>query len=266
MKQNRDVPGPFAELRHRAEDWLGGSHANSSDSESDTHRLIHELHVHQIELEMQNEELELAQTELEESLARYTALYEFAPVGYLTLNPNGVLNRINLTGTRLLRIERASWVGRRLALLLPVEKRTAFDAFLAKAFESRTQQIHEIELLSERPDPPSVELTAIVTEDGQECSVMAVDITSHRRAERMRQELQLQLSQKVETLGALSGSVAHDLDNVLAGILNGLSLELERDKNGERQNEIEHLQALAKRGAELTNRLLEIATGAAGTP
>ena len=77
--------------------------------------LLHELHTHQIELELQNEELRRAQIALEESRNRYRALYEFAPVGYLTLTGEGLIAEINRIGATLLGAECKDLINRRFS-------------------------------------------------------------------------------------------------------------------------------------------------------
>ena len=97
-----------AELRRKAEAQLNSKSAAEIDSrpESDMRRLLHELQVHQIELEMQNEELRRAQEELEVSRNKYAELYDFAPVGYFAFDPRGLIREVNLAGAQLLGIER----------------------------------------------------------------------------------------------------------------------------------------------------------------
>src|ERR1035437_8166357 len=85
--------------------------------------LLHELQVHQIELEIQNEALREAQVALEESRDRYVDLYEFAPVAYLTLSATGQIEAINLTGATLLGIERESFLHNRFTRFVASEDR-----------------------------------------------------------------------------------------------------------------------------------------------
>ncbi|MEO5697313.1 MAG: EAL domain-containing protein [Burkholderiaceae bacterium] len=87
----------------------------SESNDSGTAELAHELRVHQIELEMQNEELREAQQALEAAKDRYVDLYDFAPIGYLTLDARGAILEVNLTGTAMLGTDRARLVGRRFA-------------------------------------------------------------------------------------------------------------------------------------------------------
>ncbi len=86
-----------------------------------TEVLLHELRVHQIELEMQNEALRAAQSALEDSRDRYVDLYEFAPVGYLTLNADGMIEQINLTAATLLGKERKQLLQRSFTSLVIAE-------------------------------------------------------------------------------------------------------------------------------------------------
>ena len=145
---------------------------------------MHELQVHQIELEMQNEELRQSRAEVEAGLERYTELYDFAPVGYLTLGRDGAIRQVNLTGARLLGVERARLVGRRFGVFVGEPDRAGFKAFLEKVFASQAKEVCEVALLKEGKGPLNVHITATVSQDGQECRVMMVDITERKQARR----------------------------------------------------------------------------------
>ena len=93
-------------LRKKAEKLLQNRLSSVKDL-SQNDKYIHELHVHQIELELQNEELMGAQIKLEESRREYFDLYNFAPVGYFTLDKDGIILKANLTGAELLEINRS---------------------------------------------------------------------------------------------------------------------------------------------------------------
>jgi len=109
------------ELRRLAEARLKTKIADAqpTKTEEDAQRVLHELHVHQIELEMQIEELRQARDErdkMEALLGKYSDLYDFAPVGYFNLDHEGIIRAINLTGTGFLGVERSLLLGRRLDL------------------------------------------------------------------------------------------------------------------------------------------------------
>src|SRR5665647_1113557 len=134
MKRKPNTPVATAGLRRRAEAWLRDqrngqrSEAGVPKSDADPQRLLHQLQVHQIELEMQNAELQKARDDLEVTLEKYTDLYDFAPVGYFTLAADGNIQLVNLTGASLLGIERSRLVGRSFGLLVVAELRPAFSA------------------------------------------------------------------------------------------------------------------------------------------
>ena len=85
--------------------------------------LLHELLVHKVELEMQNEELRRAYNALEEARDRYIDLYEFAPVGYITINREGLISEINLTGSALLGVDRTKLINRRFSKFVAPQDR-----------------------------------------------------------------------------------------------------------------------------------------------
>lgn len=108
--------------------------------------LLHELQVHQIELEMQNETLRRAQIAADELRDRYVDLYEFAPVGYLTLTPDGLIAQINLTAARLLGRPRQDLQGKRLALLVAEHDQDRWERLFVSAKESDEQTTVELDL------------------------------------------------------------------------------------------------------------------------
>ncbi|HSW64277.1 MAG TPA: sensor domain-containing diguanylate cyclase [Dissulfurispiraceae bacterium] len=102
------------------------------------HRLIHELQVHQIELEIQNDELRLIQAELEASKARYFDLYDLAPVGYFTVSEKGLILEANLTGAELLGVACSALIGQPFSSLIIPEDQDIYYLFRKKLFETHS--------------------------------------------------------------------------------------------------------------------------------
>jgi len=132
---------------------------------------------------MQNAELHRARNELEAALARYTDLYDFAPVGYFTLTPKGVVQMVNLTGARLVGIERSRLLGLSFASLLSAQDRAGFESFLKATFADSVKQTGEFELASKRRPARTVSVEAQVMRDGMECRAVVVDVTARTQAE-----------------------------------------------------------------------------------
>jgi signal transduction histidine kinase len=111
-----------------------------------TEQLLHELQVHQIELEMQNDQLRLAHNSLEEQRDRYLELYDFAPCGYITLSDAGLIEEINLTGAGLLREERRHLDKRRFARFIVEEDKDRWYRFFIHAMKNDTKNSCELSL------------------------------------------------------------------------------------------------------------------------
>src|SRR5450759_4467939 len=199
-----------AELRRRAELRLSGHQTKAALNQTDANneRQLHELEVLQIELEMQNEELKEARDKLEALLEIYTDLYDFAPVGYLTLDREGAIGEANLAGASLLGIARSALVKQHFGFYISPADRSVFDAFLKQVFESGAREECEMRLLVEGKHPVDVRMKAIIFESGQACRVAVSDITERKRAEADRLILN-----KLESTGILAGGIAHDFNN-----------------------------------------------------
>jgi PAS domain S-box-containing protein len=178
-------------LRRRAEHRLRKRPTGTARAEiqADTQRILHELQVHQIELELQNEELQKAKDEVDAGLRKYTDLYEQAPAGYYTLAADGTIQLMNLTGASMVGMERSQLIGRRFGLLVSTEHRPAFNSFLKRAFAVRSKLSGEFELMGKGQFPQTVRIEAQRLPNGVECRTVVVDISEHRRAEEAQSRL-----------------------------------------------------------------------------
>ena len=147
MKKRKQDWSHAEELRLKAEERMKLENPLPEEiSPAEAQKLIHELRVHQIELEMQNDELRQAQEILEESRSRYSDLYDFAPIGYLTLDELGIIREANLTAARLLQVERSRLIDRQLTHFMVTEDRGAFRRHLNLVLKGRERQTVELRL------------------------------------------------------------------------------------------------------------------------
>ena len=225
MDRTSIISADTTELRRRGEvrlrQRMGKRRPGVADPkpEADPQRLLHELQVHQVELELQNEELQRARAELETLLMNYTALYDFAPTGYFTLDREQTIRGLNLAGASLLGIERSKLVGRRFGLFVAAEKRPAFAAFLSSAFESGTKKVCETSLQQEGDSPRWVWIEACGGVSEQECGLAVMDITERKQAEADRARLEHQvLAASEREQRCLGESLQEDLCQRLVGI------------------------------------------------
>jgi diguanylate cyclase (GGDEF)-like protein/PAS domain S-box-containing protein len=157
-------------------------------------RLLHELQVHQVELELQHRELRETRNLAEVAAARYTDLYDFAPVAYVTLNRAGEITRANLASATLLGTTRDKLEGARLAGFVAHESLSEFNCFLSQSFTDCAQTPCEIIFGSDAEafsdlhsgaslKPSYVQLGACLNETGVECRVVLTDISESKQAD-----------------------------------------------------------------------------------
>jgi PAS domain S-box-containing protein len=176
------------ELRRRAEEALSGKKTAEPCTmpEEDVRALLHELQVHQIELEMQNEELRCANALVEEARNRYVDLYELAPVGYLTLDENGLILEANLTIARMLGVERSRLVGSPLSAYIVIADWYAFRSHLGNVLKDNTHQTCEVRFMKAGGGDFHALLDTIFITDAvskRQLRISATDITDRKGTE-----------------------------------------------------------------------------------
>jgi PAS domain S-box-containing protein len=186
-------PQTAAHLRQRAEEDGHAAEADPADplSLDQAKQLLHELRVHQIELEMQNEELRRTQEALGASRGRYFELYDLAPVGYLTLSEAGVILEANLTVTTLLGVTRSALVKQPMTRFILNEDQDIYYRHRKQLLETGAPQACEMRMLRGDSAPFWVRLEAAAAQDADGapvCHVVLSDITEHRRAEEALRE------------------------------------------------------------------------------
>ena len=187
MIEDESAEDGIARLRRLAEERSRDKATQSSRATSDQdERLIHDLQVHQIELEMQNEELRITQDQLGESLEKYADLYDFAPVGYVTSNKEGLILEANLTFANQLGVERSSLLNTPLWYYAATTDRGTFRSHLNRVFQANER--HSCELRLERRSGPEMHVQInsipVLAGDGSRvCRTAATDISARKAAE-----------------------------------------------------------------------------------
>ena len=155
--------------------------AISPDIEGDTMKLVHELQVHQIELEMQNEELKQANDTAEAALKKYTMLYDLAPMGYFTLDEDGSIYDLNFTGADLLGEKRYSLVNKNFKFYISKQSQDVFNDFFEKVYTSGAKESCNVKLAYDDVSLQDVYIEAIVTGDDRQCLLSIVDISGIKK-------------------------------------------------------------------------------------
>jgi PAS domain-containing protein len=148
--------------------------------EIDSKKLLHELQVHQIELEMQNEELRLAYETAETALKKYTMLYDLAPMGYFTLDSNATISELNFTGADILGDKRFSLVNSNLKLFIAEDSLPVFNDFFRKVYTRHGKESCKVMFESDNSTTCQVYMEGIVSGDDQKCLLSVIDISGFK--------------------------------------------------------------------------------------
>lgn len=220
-------------LRKTAEAELDHHIPPNAISAHPVKELLHELHVLQIELEMQNEALRQSQLELEESRDRYLDLYDFAPVGLLTLTPEAVITEINFAAAEMLKEERKKLLGRRFEMFVASEDRDQWHRRFLEALKK--DGVHHCELVLRRGDGSHLYVGAgclCIKSDSKPAAVRVAltDITGRKQIELELKEHQQMLrelaAQDVALREAELKHVAREVHDELGQLLTVLRMEV----------------------------------------
>ncbi len=170
---------------------------------------LRDFKAHQAELEMKIEELRKSREELEASRNKLALLYDFAPVGYFTLDREGMIKTVNLTGMRMLAREQPELISREFQHFIAEEERFVFRRYLQTVFNRPGKETCRLQLLRSDHQPQFVRIEAMATESGDECLAVLVDITERRKAEQALAESEYNLA-KAQTMTHV-GSWSFDL-------------------------------------------------------
>jgi PAS domain S-box-containing protein len=175
----------FARLRAKAEELLKTRTEipAQNNPESDIIKLVSELEVYQIELEMQNEELALAKQRAGDAAEMFAKLYDFAPVAYFTLSKEGEILQLNLNGATLIGKGRSQLLKARFGFFVSEDTKSVFNTFLENVFSNNVKQLCDVTIVRDSKERLIVQLIGIVNENSEECFISAVDITERVKAE-----------------------------------------------------------------------------------
>lgn len=280
-----------AEMRRKAEARLQAREGDPGSPRSETaaRALVHELQVHRIELELQNEELQRARTEAQEALERYHDLFDFAPVGYFLLEKDGRIREINLAGAALVGLDRSRASKHRFGQFVATEDRPAFADFLQQVLASEAKQTCQIKLIGvESLVPVLVEGIATHESPSQPtlCRAAVIDLTQQKRVDDLAaanarlkateqwlraSEEQMRLAKeaaeranraKDQFLAALS----HELRTPLTPVVMGVSMLQDRhDLDASVRETLDMVRRNVEMEARLIDDLLDVARIARGT-
>jgi two-component system, chemotaxis family, sensor kinase Cph1 len=261
MAKKDSIKKRSASLRKQAEERLQKQSTDQSDISPEQARLLlHELQVHQIELEMQNEELHRAQAELEASHTKYFDLYDFAPVGYLTIDKKGLIKEANLTATQLLGVGRSSVVKHQITSFIYRDDQDIHYLHLKELFDTGLTQECELRFVKKDGSQFWAFLKANAVQEDESGSIVyqiaLIDITERKKAEEERIKLLAELERSNKDLEQFADVASHDLQEPLRMVSSFTQLLARRYGDKLDQNARDYIE-FAVKGSNRMQRMIQ---------
>jgi PAS domain S-box-containing protein len=250
-------------LRQQAEEALGSAGSDFQGTSGDELRTaLHELHIYQIELELQNDELHRLQVELMESRDQYIDLYDFAPVGYLTLNDKNLIEEANLTVANLLGEERKTLLGQHFTRYIVDEDQDTFFTCFRKLILATVKMLPcDLRIRRKNGNWFWAKLEC-VSRQKTDTSDFHIRIALHDNTEAKHLETEIFKAKKLEATAMLAGGIAHDFNNLLAVILGNLELVEEDILHGRPfAKKMLDAKEACRNAADLTKQFLTFSSG-----
>jgi PAS domain S-box-containing protein len=253
-----EINRKFEMLRERAEEILGEKSQKAGVGYSDYEilGLIHELDVHRVEIELQNDELASAISETKLLAEKYQNLYDFSPVGHYTLSIRGDIIELNLMGAQLLGKDYINLKGSKFGFFVSEETRPVFNFFIEKIFKNGVKETCEVVLTGNNRQSVYVIITGIPTGKGDACLLTAIDISDRIMAEKSLVETDANLHKLLLNNDMLLSIIAHDLRSPFNGII-GFSNVLVEEINDLKPEEIKEYSQIINESARNTLTLLD---------
>ena len=239
MNKQKQTGNKTGKLRQTAELLLKKKKQDpkAAAPEHDKIKLIHELEVHQIELEMQYEELKQAKEKAERAEKKYRELYDFAPSGFMSLTKEGEITDLNFSAERLLGKERTHLIKSSFGFFVSLDTRDVYNHFLQKIFENQLKETCELKLEAGDDTIKYILVSGIISNNNKKCLVTLTDITMRKYAENELIKAKVKAEEGDMLKSAFLANMSHEIRTPMNGILGftellkTLKLEVKEQQN-----------------------------------